>query len=89
MAPWISTPSNPAGFYFLTNDLNFGTSSNAQAVCADGTAWSSRSLSLAGVASVRVSSQPSPMASDVANWSERVDDLQAIARRAGLRPEAP
>lgn len=75
--------------YFLTNDLGFATTTHAEAICADGTSWSSTySASLAGSPSLATAKSTTD-AQQRAEWATELASLEADARRAGLRPSMP
>lgn len=75
--------------YFLTNDLGFATTTHAEAICADGTSWSSTyAASLAGSPSLATTSSTTD-AQQRAEWATELASLEADARRAGLRPSMP
>lgn len=82
-----ATPYSTFVGYFLTNDLGFGTTTHAQAICAAGTGWSSYyALGYSAVQSRAGGSAPATRQEGLAAWKQDLAEMEAEARRAGLTP---
>lgn len=82
-----ATPYNTFVGYFLTNDLGFGTTTHAEAICAAGTGWSEyTSLGFAAVQGRSSGPTAATRQEGLAAWNQDLAEMEAEARRAGLTP---
>ena len=82
-----ATPYSSFVGYFLVNDLSFGTTSHAEAVCAAGTSWSQSTSALSLSTSGPTVSRALATSRDQTAWQQELSGLESIARRSGLQPQ--
>ena len=82
-----ATPYSSFVGYFLANDLGFGTTSHAEAVCAAGTSWSQSTSALSMSTSGPTVSRALATSRDQTAWQQELSGLESIARRSGLQPQ--
>ena len=82
-----ATPYSTFVGYFLANDLSFGTTSHAEAVCAAGTSWSQSTSALSVSTSGPTVSRALATSRDQAAWQQELSGLESMARRSGLQPQ--